>query len=42
MFSLLFGREEGFGVLRAIGFALVFLAVIISETKLSFLRKKKP
>ena len=41
LFSLLFGREEGFGVLRAIGFILVFLAVIISETKLSFLRKRK-
>ncbi len=39
MFSLLFGREEGFGVLRALGFLLVFLAVIISETKLSFLKK---
>ncbi len=41
MFSLLFGREEGFGILRALGFLLVFLAVIISETKLSFLRKRK-
>jgi hypothetical protein len=35
------GREEGFGILRAIGFGLVFLAVVISETKLSFLRKRK-
>ena len=42
LFSLLVGREDGFGVLRGIGFCLVFLAVIISETKLSFLRKKKP
>lgn len=41
LFSLLLGREEGFNVLRAIGFILVFLAVIISETKLSFLRKRK-
>ena len=41
MFSLLFGREEGFGILRALGFLLVFLAVVISETKLSFLRKRK-
>ena len=41
LFSLLLGREEGFGVLRACGFAFVFLAVIISETKLSFLRKRK-
>ena len=40
LFSLLLGREEGFSFVRAIGFALVFLAVIISETKLSFLRKK--
>ena len=39
LFSLLLGREEGFGILRAIGFLLVFLAVIISETKLSFLKK---
>ena len=41
LFSLLLGREDGFGVLRAVGFALVFLAVVISETKLSFLRKRK-
>ena len=41
LFSLLMGREEGFGVLRAIGFGLVFLAVVISETKLSFLMRKK-
>ena len=41
LFSLLLGREEGFNVLRAVGFILVFLAVIISETKLSFLRKRK-
>lgn len=41
LFSLIMGREEGFGVLRAVGFVLVFLAVIISETKLSFLRKRK-
>ncbi|MBQ3490703.1 MAG: DMT family transporter [Clostridia bacterium] len=41
LFSLLLGREEGFGILRAFGFVLVFAAVIISETKLSFLRKRK-
>ena len=41
LFSLLLGREEGFNVWRALGFILVFLAVIISETKLSFLRKRK-
>ena len=41
LFSLLLGQEEGFGLLRAIGFGLVFLAVVISETKLSFLKKRK-
>ncbi|MBR7161700.1 MAG: DMT family transporter [Clostridia bacterium] len=41
LFSLAFGREDGFGILRAIGFILVFAAVIISETKLSFLTKRK-
>ena len=41
LFSLLLGREVGFGILRGIGFCLVFLAVIISETKLSFLMRKK-
>ncbi len=41
MFSLLFGREDGFSFWRGLGFVLVFAAVIISETKLSFLRKKK-
>lgn len=40
LFSLLLGREEGFGLLRAVGFVLVFLAVVISETKLSFLKCK--
>ena len=39
LFSLLLGREEGFGFTRAAGFVLVFLAVVISETKLSFLKK---
>lgn len=38
LFSLLLGREEGFSVMRAVGFLLVFFAVVISETKLSFLR----
>ncbi|MBQ8496097.1 MAG: DMT family transporter [Clostridia bacterium] len=41
LFSLLLGREEGFGITRAVGFLLVFLAVVISETKLSFLKKSK-
>ena len=40
IFSILLGREDGFSVQRAIGFVLVFAAVVISETKLSFLRKK--
>lgn len=40
LFSILLGREEGFTVWRALGFVLVFAAVVISETKLSFLRKK--
>ena len=39
LFSILLGREEGFTVQRAAGFVLVFAAVVISETKLSFLRK---
>lgn len=41
LFSLLFGREDGFSFWRGLGFVLVFVAVVISETKLSFLRKKK-
>ena len=41
LFSLLFGKESGFTVWRALGFVLMFIAVIISETKLSFLKKKK-
>ncbi len=41
MFSLLFGKEDGFTVWRALGFVLMFVAVIISETKLSFLKKSK-
>lgn len=41
LFSLLLGREDGFGITRAVGFLLVFLAVVISETKLSFLKKTK-
>jgi hypothetical protein len=35
------GKEEGFTVWRALGFVLMFAAVIISETKLSFLKKSK-
>ena len=38
LFSLLLGREEGFSFVRACGFVLVFLAVVISETKLSFMK----
>lgn len=41
LFSLLLGREDGFSFWRGLGFVLVFVAVVISETKLSFLRKKK-
>lgn len=41
LFSLLLGKESGFTVWRALGFVLMFVAVIISETKLSFLKKKK-
>lgn len=41
LFSLLLGREEGFSAWRALGFILVFAAVVISETKLSFLKKKR-
>lgn len=41
LFSLLLGRETGFHLLRGIGFILVFAAVVISETKLSFLKKLK-
>ena len=39
LFSLILGKEEGFTVWRALGFVLMFAAVIISETKLSFLKK---
>lgn len=41
LFSLLLGRESGFTPWRALGFVLMFAAVIISETKCSFLRKKE-
>ncbi len=41
LFSLLLGAEEGFTVWRALGFVLMFIAVIISETKLSFLSRRK-
>ncbi len=39
-FSVAFGREDSSARLY-IGFALIFIAVIVSETKLSFLKKKK-
>ena len=38
-FSVAFGREES-SVKLYVGFVLIFVAVIISETKLSFLKKK--
>lgn len=38
-FSVAFGREES-SVKLYVGFILIFVAVIISETKLSFLKKK--
>lgn len=39
-FSVAFGREES-SVKLYVGFALIFVAVIISETKLAFLKKSK-
>ncbi|MBQ8004516.1 MAG: DMT family transporter, partial [Oscillospiraceae bacterium] len=39
-FSALMGRED-FTVRMICGFVTIFLAIIVSETKLSFLRKKK-
>ena len=41
LFSLLLKREEGFSWVRGLGFVIVFLAVVISETKLSFMQKKR-
>lgn len=38
-FSVAFGREESSAKLY-VGFLLIFIAVVISETKLSFLKKK--
>ncbi len=40
LFSLILGAETGFTVWRGLGFVFMFAAVIISETKLSFLCKK--
>ncbi len=40
LFSLIFGAESGFTLFRGLGFVLMFAAVIISETKLSFLKIK--
>lgn len=42
LFSLLAGKEDGFGWQKALGFAIVFAAIIVSETKLSFLKNKSP
>ena len=40
VFSVIMGREDlSFRIV--LGFALIFLAVVVSETKLSFLKKKK-
>ncbi len=41
LFSLLLGAEEGFTVWRGIGFVLMFFAIVISETKLGFLKKRE-
>ncbi len=41
LFSIIMGREEGLSVRIVFGFVFVFLAVVVSETKLSFLKKKK-
>ncbi len=40
LFSIIFGYEE-LKPQATVGFVLIFIAVIISETKLSFLRKKR-
>lgn len=40
LFSVLFGAERPTAQIY-LGFALIFLAVLLSETKLSFLRRKK-
>ena len=39
LFSIAMGYEE-LTLLKAIGFSLIFVAVVISETKLSFLKRK--
>ncbi|MBQ9510706.1 MAG: DMT family transporter [Clostridia bacterium] len=41
IFSVIAGEEGEMTIQKAIGFAVVFLAVIVSETKLNFLKKKK-
>lgn len=41
LFAVLFAGEQLTGRL-IVGFALIFVAILISETKLSFLRRKKP
>ncbi len=41
VFSLILGAEQGFTVWRGFGFALMFAAVVISETKLSFFKREK-
>lgn len=40
LFSVLFANE-GLTALMLLGFALIFISVVVSETKLSFLRKKR-
>lgn len=39
--SLIFGFETNLSLIKIMGFVIVFTAIVISETKLSFLRKKK-
>ena len=41
VFSVIAGREGEFTAQKLIGFIVVFAAVTVSETKLSFLKKKK-
>lgn len=41
LFSVLAGREAGLDAKKLIGFALVFVAIIVSETKLLFVHKNK-
>ncbi len=42
IFSFIFGMETEITLRQGIGFVVVFAAIIVAETKLSFLKKKKP